>query len=212
MDDARGVRLPERIAQRERITQSVGAAEPTLAQDLAETSAAHQFHGNEMASCVGIDVIDCDDVGMVQGRGALCFAREPLRLLRRIGVKCGQQFERDFAVQPRVQGTPDHAHPPSPHGTEQFVVKQVIAFSKRRRSHRYSERPIIYPMKGRNFIQSISIPRRLRSAHCDANFPLHAGRSLLRTAGRRAFTPPQKVLKPLHVEIDNGCNVQRQEL
>ena len=54
--------------------------------------------------------MDRADVRMVQRRGGLRFAPQPLKRQSILFELVGQKFQRDTAGQPRIVGRPNHAH------------------------------------------------------------------------------------------------------
>src|SRR4029077_4209203 len=56
------------------------------------------------------DVVDSANVGVIEGRGGLCFALEARDDLRVAGYIVGKKFERDQAMKTSVFGFINHAH------------------------------------------------------------------------------------------------------
>jgi hypothetical protein len=68
------------------------------------------FHGDKRHAILLADVVNGADIGMVQGRGRLCFALEARQSLRIAGHFVRQKLERDETVKPSVFGFVHDAH------------------------------------------------------------------------------------------------------
>jgi hypothetical protein len=78
--------------------------------DVLKRSAFHEFHDDEGAAVVLLDVVDGTDVGMIESGGRASFALEALERLRILGHIVGKKFERDEAAEAGVLGFVHHTH------------------------------------------------------------------------------------------------------
>ena len=67
------------------------------------------------------DVVDRDDVRVVQRPGRLRLLLEAPQAVRVLRVRGGQDLDRDVALQPRVAGAIDLAHPARADRAEDLV-------------------------------------------------------------------------------------------
>ncbi len=74
-----------------------------------------------------VDVVDGDDVGVVQGRGSLGLLHEAALALGVGDLLRRQDLDGDEAVQVRVAGLVDHAHPALAELLEDLVVRDGSA-------------------------------------------------------------------------------------
>ena len=81
-----------------------------IAEQLVEVGAFDELHGDERMSVDFTEVVDRDDVRVLQRPGRLCLAKEPRAqvLVARDGV--AHHFDRDRAVEHRVDAAIDDAH------------------------------------------------------------------------------------------------------
>ena len=89
--------------------------------------ALQQFHGNEGAAFVFIDVVDGADVRVIQGRGGPRFALEPFEGLMVLGKVFGQELEGYEAAELGVLGLVYDAHAPAAQLLENAVVRDRLA-------------------------------------------------------------------------------------
>jgi hypothetical protein len=86
-------------------------ARRTLPSDpLFQRLALKKFHGDEMPAFVLVDVVDCADVWVIQGRGRLGFTLESLQRLAVPGQRLGQELQGNWAFEPGVLGLIHYAH------------------------------------------------------------------------------------------------------
>ena len=77
---------------------------------LAQRHAVNKLHRNEVHAVSFTNFIDVSDVGMVERGGRLRFANEPLHPIAIRGYVCGQNLQRDFAIEFRVLRQIHFAH------------------------------------------------------------------------------------------------------
>ena len=111
VNDARCVRLGEAggdlRADRKRLLRRQRAAR----QELAETRAVHELHGDPRHAVREAHVVDRDDVGMVQGRGGARLLLEAAQTLFVRGHRLRQDLDGHFPAEAAVPGPIDLAHP-----------------------------------------------------------------------------------------------------
>jgi len=108
MQDALGVRSPERIDEPERHVHDGHDVHRSRAQTLLERFALEQLHRDERR--VGADVVDGADIRMVQRCGRAGLTLEPFDRLG-IGLESlGQRLERDDPPESCVLSAIDLAH------------------------------------------------------------------------------------------------------
>jgi hypothetical protein len=73
------------------------------------------------------DVVNGADIWMVQRRRRLGFALKTGEGLRVASYVFGEKFERDKAMQPRVLGFINDAHPPAAQPLDDAVVRDDLA-------------------------------------------------------------------------------------
>ena len=91
--------------------ERAGRRELLTCQQVAQLVAADQLHRDEREPVGFADLVNDGDVRMLDRRGGLGLLDEapaPIAVVRQV---VGQDLERDIAVQPRVGGAIDHAHP-----------------------------------------------------------------------------------------------------
>ncbi len=86
------------------------------------------LHHQEVDVVRAADVVDRADVGMIQRCDGSRFALEPLAGPRVAGVQRGKNLDGDRAVEPRVAGLVDVAHPAGAEAGYQLVGPQACAF------------------------------------------------------------------------------------
>jgi hypothetical protein len=112
MDDAVSVRGDERARHLRGDIERLSEFERSAPQSLAQRFTRNQFGGEEVPALAGLlDVIDRHDVGMIQrggGAGLLDEARHTPVIRSNIG---GEELERDFTPELRVDRAIDFSHP-----------------------------------------------------------------------------------------------------
>ena len=78
---------------------------------LREVLALDEFHHERRDAAALFEAVDTGDVGMIQRRERLRFARESRQAIGVVREGFGQNLDRDVAVQLRVARTIDLAHP-----------------------------------------------------------------------------------------------------
>ncbi len=86
-----------------------------------------KLHRDERLAILLADVINCADVGMVQGGGGLGLALEAAQSLRIAGNLIGQELEGDEAMQASVFSFVHHSHPPAAQLLDDAVVRDGLA-------------------------------------------------------------------------------------
>ncbi len=76
MDDALGVRYPERICNLNRQFQHLVEWKWLARNAVLQRFAVEELHRNEVLAVLLADVVDGANVWMIQGRRGLCFAAE----------------------------------------------------------------------------------------------------------------------------------------
>jgi hypothetical protein len=92
----------------------------------AQGLAVHQFADDEIFS----HVVNADDVGVVQSGNGLGFLLEALEAPGVVSEIVGQDFDSDVAIEARVAGLVDLAHPTRADGREDFVRAESCAWRK----------------------------------------------------------------------------------
>ena len=110
MDDAFGVSGVERVGNVDADFEEAIDFERRAGDDVLERRAFHEFHDDEGAAVVFLNVVDRADVGMVQRGGGAGFALKAFECLRIVGDVIGKKFEGDEAAELGVFGFVDDAH------------------------------------------------------------------------------------------------------
>ena len=136
MDDARAVRLVERIADLNRDPQCVLRLQSAPCR-VAATAAAGEAFGDrlpfqmlqheEVDAVLVADVEQGADVRMIQRRDRARLAFEALAQLRVGRERGGENLDRDRPIEPRVAGLVDLAHAACPEGGEDLVRAEAGA-------------------------------------------------------------------------------------
>ena len=95
---------------------------PSTCQLLAQRLAGHELGGDEVDAGLLPDLINGDDVGMIGGRGGARLAFEALDQLRVRRELQGEEFERNAAVELRVVGQINLAHPAHSEQREDVIM------------------------------------------------------------------------------------------
>src|SRR5262245_22475975 len=77
---------------------------------IAQCLAFDKLADDVMRAISFADLVNCQDVGMIQRGGCLCFALETSHAIRILCEGCGQHFERDLTFEPEVLGQENFAH------------------------------------------------------------------------------------------------------
>ena len=96
-------------------------------QPRLEVLARHELHREEACVAHLVDAEDPGDVRVVQRRERLGLALETPQPLVVLGEVLGQHFDRNIALEARVFGAIDLAHPSGPEGTEDLVEGKGLA-------------------------------------------------------------------------------------
>ena len=94
---------------------------------MLQRHAVQKFHGDEGLPILLADVVDGADVGMVQRRRGLGFALKAGEGLRVAGNIFRQELQGDEAMQPRVFGFVNHAHPAAAELLDDAVMRNGLA-------------------------------------------------------------------------------------
>ena len=132
MDDARRVRLGQPVGDLHRVAEGLAEPEPFAADQAVERAARHVLHHDDIPIALACDVVDGDDVRVLEGGGGLGFLLEAPAALR-IGDAVGrEELERDVAIEARVVGLEDNAHPAPTELVEDRETSQRLAEHNRR--------------------------------------------------------------------------------
>src|SRR5262249_24472507 len=85
------------------------------------------LHGDEGLPFEFVDVVDCTNVGMIEGGGRLSFALETLQGLAILGQCFRQELEHDEPTELGVLGLIDHTHPTATQLLKNAVVGNRLA-------------------------------------------------------------------------------------
>ena len=85
-----------------------------------------ELHDEERAAVLLADVVDGADVGVVQRRRGPRLAAESGQGLGIVGEVWRQELQRDEALQPRILGFVDHAHPAAAQLLDDAVVRERL--------------------------------------------------------------------------------------
>jgi hypothetical protein len=103
------------------------------------------------------------DVGMIQSRSSLSFTAESFECLRVAGQVFWKELQRDEAVESRVLGFIDHAHPAATEFFQDAVVRDGLANHREgRRNLRFHSQ--LSQRKGR--YQARAVASEARPDHC----------------------------------------------
>ena len=105
---------------------TVSSSDWTGGEPILQRLALQILHGDERPSVLLADVVDRADVGMVQRRRGLRFAREAAQ---RLGITCqifGDELERNGTMKPRILGFVHHAHPAAAELLDDAVVRERL--------------------------------------------------------------------------------------
>ena len=110
MDDAFGVGDVERICNLNPDLEDLFKGKWLAVNVLAQCLAVDEFHGDERPVILFANVVDGADAGMVQRGRGVGFAAKTFQRLRVLHHVIRQKFQRDGAIETRVEGFVDHTH------------------------------------------------------------------------------------------------------
>ena len=106
----------------ERLGDLPGDLQPLVDRDwpsrnpLRQVLAFDEFHHQRTGTVGFFETVDVRNVGMIQCREGLRFAREPCQAFRIVRERVRQDFDCDVAIQPGVARAKHFAHPANPKG------------------------------------------------------------------------------------------------
>ncbi len=112
---------------------------------LLEVGPVEQLHGQVELALLAAEIEDGDDVRMVEARGGLRLAVEPLDELVVGGVELGHRLDRDVTVQRPVVGAIDVAHGPRANLGDDQVLADLLAFHRHIQGGPHRERTPLSP-------------------------------------------------------------------
>ena len=127
MHDALAVGFLERVEELKRDVDHIAGTERSVRDTVAERLAFHVLHGDE-ADLAGVaNLEDLRDVGMRQRRCEPRFAQKALAafLVHRRRARSRQQLERHAALQDRILGQMDVAHPTAAEQRDKAITFDV---------------------------------------------------------------------------------------
>ena len=115
MYDSRGVGARQGVGDLNGIPQRIFEIQSTFADELVERLAGHELHGDEVGGTLGqirgVDVVNVDDVGVIQGGSRL-------RLLHKAAFAVGagsdiraQDLDGHGPIEMGIERTIHHTHP-----------------------------------------------------------------------------------------------------
>ena len=125
MHDADAMRGAKGIGNLNRDSQRLAERQCTLLQPVSQRLAVEQLHDEERRAVVFPDVVQRADVRVGQLRDRARFAIEARAEMRISSERVRENLDRHCAVEPRVAGLVDLAHPASAEGGENFVGAEV---------------------------------------------------------------------------------------
>ena len=127
MHDARRVRRRQRVRNLDGVVQRVPQRQSFTADPVRERFPLHVLHDDRVPPVLGDEVVKCDDVRVVQGRGRARLAQETPPPLRVAGGQRRQYLDRHGPVQARVPGFVDLSHATRAGERHNFVRAQPAA-------------------------------------------------------------------------------------
>src|SRR5262249_1653596 len=121
MDDALVVRGRQAAGDLHAVLDRLADRQRAALQRLTQRLAGEQLRHDVRRRCVGADVVDDDDVGMVERGGSARLLFEAPEAIGIGGEERRQDLEGDVAAEPRVTGAEDLAHTARADGTDDFV-------------------------------------------------------------------------------------------
>ena len=123
MDNSRRVGRRQSVRDLHRILQRLSERQPLARNHLVQRLARDVLHGDEVEAVIAGDIVNGDDVGVIQRRGRFCLLHEaPLALSVRDFLR-RQDFDGDKAIEVRVPGFVNHAHPALAQFLDDLVVR-----------------------------------------------------------------------------------------
>ena len=117
----------KRIRQWNRDLEELAEGEALRWQHLCECLSLHQLHRDEVHAVGFFDGVHRHDVGVIERRDGLGFSRESRATVGVIGQLRRQDLEGDLAIEPRVLGQIDLAHPARADLVQDLVVGEGVA-------------------------------------------------------------------------------------
>src|SRR5262245_31174340 len=108
----------------ERTSSNAADRQPARTNQRREIRPLDHLHRQKTDSTRFFDRVQRDDVRMVETRYGLGFTLEAREALRRRGQRFGEQLDGDVAVQTRVVGTINLAHPSRAERRKDFVESE----------------------------------------------------------------------------------------
>jgi hypothetical protein len=127
VNDAFGVRSVQRIGNLDGQRQHQFGFHRLAGNAMFQIHAIQKLHCNERLAVLVVDLEDHTDVGMVQGRGSLCFTLKTSQSLCIAGDVIWQELQSHEAVQFYVFGLVDHAHASAAELFDDAIVRDSLA-------------------------------------------------------------------------------------
>src|SRR5437762_3536536 len=127
MNDTRRVRRIQRVCDLNRKRQEQICLQRTPGDAMLQHDAIQKLHGDERLLATFADLVNCADVGMVEGGGCASFTPETFQSLRITGNVVGQELQGDEAAKLSVLGLVDHTHPAAAELLDNAVVRNGLA-------------------------------------------------------------------------------------
>ena len=127
MDDAARVSRRQRIGDRYGDPQHLAEAHAVPRNERIEALAAHVLHDDEIVAVRRLDLVDGDDVRVIEGRGGVRFLHKPPPTIVVADAIGRQDLDRDLAVETRIAGAIDLAHPTRANQREDLVRPECRA-------------------------------------------------------------------------------------
>ena len=127
MDDAFAVSRVESVCDLDGQRHERFVLERTPCNAMLERHAIEKLHGDESLASFVPDVVNGANIGMIQSGRGLSFPLKAGQSLRITGNFCGQEFESDKAMQPRVFRFVHDTHAAATKFLEDEVVRDGFA-------------------------------------------------------------------------------------
>jgi hypothetical protein len=98
---------------------------------MLERDAFHEFHDDESASFMFLNVVNGADVRMIERGGSACFAAETFEGLGILGDIVGKKFQCDLAGQLGVIRLVDNSHAVTDQFFKDAILENVLAKKRR---------------------------------------------------------------------------------
>ena len=112
-----------------------------VGQHVAQRLTAEQFHHGVRRAAIDAEIEDAQDVRMREGCDRLRFALETCERHRIGSQRLRHDLDGDVAIQFRVAGAVNLAHPTSTDGAQNLVATDASPASQRHRRNRIAEFP-----------------------------------------------------------------------